>query len=183
MAQTPLQPNYMKVFIQRDYSEGEKGSIKIDKLKLCNWSQIFILQVLFLRWKLHYLSLLGCTVQFQCRFPQELEGRIDRATFERTITKINEYFLEAEKGNCSTFCEGFCACMTAYLIYLFSETHYEKVKYDFSLSWNFLNYWLTRFTVPEENFTLYRLSKWARFQSKRSINSRSCSTRAPCHRN
>lgn len=23
MAQTPLQPNYMKVFIQRDYSEGE----------------------------------------------------------------------------------------------------------------------------------------------------------------
>lgn len=24
MAQTPLQPNYMKVFIQRDYSEGEK---------------------------------------------------------------------------------------------------------------------------------------------------------------
>jgi hypothetical protein len=24
MAQTPLQPNYMKVFIQRDYSEGEE---------------------------------------------------------------------------------------------------------------------------------------------------------------
>lgn len=23
MAQTPLQPNYMKVFIQRDYSEGK----------------------------------------------------------------------------------------------------------------------------------------------------------------
>jgi Golgin subfamily A member 7/ERF4 family len=61
------------------------------------------------------------------RFPQELEGRIDRATFERTIAKINEYFMEAEKGNCSTFCEGFCACFSAYLIYLFTETHYEKV--------------------------------------------------------
>lgn len=89
MAQTPLQPNYMKVFVQRDYSE-------------------------------------GCAVQFACRFPPELEGRIDRASFERTITRINEYFLEAEKANCSTFCEGFCACLTAYLIYLFSETHYEK---------------------------------------------------------
>jgi hypothetical protein len=89
MSQTPLQPNYTKVFIQRDYSE-------------------------------------GCSVQFQNRFPQELEGRIDRASFERTIAKINEYFIEAEKGNCSTFCEGFCACFSAYLIYLFTETHYEK---------------------------------------------------------
>lgn len=33
MAQTPLQPNYMKVFIQRDYSEGEKRGEFIRKLK------------------------------------------------------------------------------------------------------------------------------------------------------
>lgn len=116
MAQTPLQPNYMKVFIQRDYSEG-----KNEKEISFNW--FFRFNVL----NLNFLIFLGCTVQFQCRFPQELEGRIDRATFERTITKINEYFLEAEKGNCSTFCEGFCACLTAYLIYLFSDSHYEKV--------------------------------------------------------
>ncbi|CRK92096.1 CLUMA_CG005673, isoform A [Clunio marinus] len=89
MTQTPLQPNYMKVFIQRDYTE-------------------------------------GTSVQFQTRFPTELESRIDRVSFERTIKKVNEYFIEAEKGNCSTFCEGFCACFSAYLIYLFTETHYEK---------------------------------------------------------
>lgn len=74
---------------------------------------------------LHTIS--GTSVQFQNRFPSELDSRIDRQTFERTIAKVNEYFLEAEKGNCSTFCEGFCACFTAFLIYIFTETHYEKV--------------------------------------------------------
>ncbi|CAO1426494.1 unnamed protein product [Diamesa hyperborea] len=86
---TPLQPNYMKVFIQRDYSE-------------------------------------GTSVKFQNRFPSELESRIDRHTFESTINKLNEYFIEAEKGNCSTYCAGLLACLTAYLIYIFTETHYEK---------------------------------------------------------
>lgn len=100
-------------------------------------------KIKIVQFAIFFFTLLGCTVQFQCRFPQELEGRLDRATFERTITKINEYFLEAEKGNCSTFCEGFCACLTAYLIYLFSETHYEKVKHDFSLLSVFINFWLT----------------------------------------
>lgn len=73
-------------------------------------------------------SISGTSVQFQNRFPAELESRIDRQSFERTIGKVNEYFVEAEKGNCSTFCEGFCACFSAYLIYLFTETHYEKVR-------------------------------------------------------
>uniref|UniRef100_A0A182W0J1 Ras modification protein ERF4 n=1 Tax=Anopheles minimus TaxID=112268 RepID=A0A182W0J1_9DIPT len=84
------QPNYMKVFIQRDYSE-------------------------------------GTSVKFQNRFPPELESRIDRHTFESTMNKLNEYFAEAEKGSCSTYCEGCLACITAYLIYICTETHYEKV--------------------------------------------------------
>ena len=35
-------------------------------------------------------------------------------------------YAEAEKANCSTFCEGCMACLTAYVIYFCSETHYEK---------------------------------------------------------
>ena len=43
------------------------------------------------------------------------------------MNKLNEYFAEAEKGSCSTYCEGCLACITAYLIYICTETHYEKV--------------------------------------------------------
>lgn len=82
-------PQCLKVFIQRDYSE-------------------------------------GTLVKFQTRFPQELENKIDRATFEHTINRVNEYFAEAEKASCSTYCEGFLACITAYLLYICAETHYEK---------------------------------------------------------
>uniref|UniRef100_A0A1B0D117 Ras modification protein ERF4 n=1 Tax=Phlebotomus papatasi TaxID=29031 RepID=A0A1B0D117_PHLPP len=85
-----LANNYMKVFVQRDYSE-------------------------------------GTAVKFQTRFPTELESRIDKHTFETTINKLNEYFAEAEKGTCSTYCEGCLACITAYLNYICTETHYEKV--------------------------------------------------------
>lgn len=43
------------------------------------------------------------------------------------MNRLNEYFMEAEKGSCSTYCEGCLACITAYLVYMCSETHYEKV--------------------------------------------------------
>ncbi|XP_017775019.1 PREDICTED: golgin subfamily A member 7 [Nicrophorus vespilloides] len=79
----------LKVFIQRDYSE-------------------------------------GTVVKFQTRFPQELEGRINREDFEHTINTLNGHFAEAEKASCSTYCEGCLACITAYLIYVCKETHYEK---------------------------------------------------------
>lgn len=124
MAQTPLQPNYMKVFIQRDYSEGELTKLKIRKYFFLQFNSRKIIRlpnyILF-----SFFS--GTSVKFQTRFPTELESRIDRHSFEATINKLNEFFVEAEKGNCSTFCEGAFACFSAYLIYLFTETHYEKV--------------------------------------------------------
>ncbi|XP_063707135.1 golgin subfamily A member 7 [Culicoides brevitarsis] len=89
------QPNYLKVFIQRDYSD-------------------------------------GTSVKFQNRFPQELENRIDRHLFEATINRLNEYFAEAESGSCSTYCEGCLACITAYLVYICAETHYEKCLHKIS---------------------------------------------------
>ncbi|XP_044742233.1 golgin subfamily A member 7 [Chrysoperla carnea] len=83
------QPACMKVFVQRDYSD-------------------------------------GTSVRFQSRFPTELEGKIERHAFTYTINQLNTYFAEAEKAACSTYCEGCLACLTAYLIYICTDTHYEK---------------------------------------------------------
>ncbi|EEB10807.1 conserved hypothetical protein [Pediculus humanus corporis] len=65
-------------------------------------------------------------VKFQTRRPPELEDKIDRETFENTIHQLNTYFEEAEKASCTTYCEGCLACLTAYLVYMCSQTHYEK---------------------------------------------------------
>ncbi|CAH1973371.1 unnamed protein product [Acanthoscelides obtectus] len=83
------QPQCLKVFVQRDYSE-------------------------------------GTLVKFQTRFPQELEGRLERQAFEATVNRLNAYFAEAEKATCSTYCEGCLACLTVHLIYICKETHYDK---------------------------------------------------------
>jgi len=79
----------MKVFVQRDYSD-------------------------------------GVTVKFQTQFPPELEGKLDRAAFENTIGQLNAYFREAEVATCGTYMEGCFACLTAYLMHLCTQTHYEK---------------------------------------------------------
>ncbi|XP_040574460.1 golgin subfamily A member 7 [Lepeophtheirus salmonis] len=68
----------------------------------------------------------GSGVKFQTRFPSDLEGKIIRDEYDYTITTMNSMYEEAERANCSTFCEGCMACVTAYLIYFCSETHYEK---------------------------------------------------------
>ncbi|XP_049777506.1 golgin subfamily A member 7 isoform X1 [Schistocerca cancellata] len=68
----------------------------------------------------------GTLVKFQTRFPQELEDRIDRQAFEYTVNQLNAIYAEAEKAGCSTYCKGCMACLTAYLIYICTETHYEK---------------------------------------------------------
>lgn len=68
----------------------------------------------------------GTAVRFQNKFPQELEGKIDRVTLERTINTINEIYLEAESLSGRTYCESCFACLTAYLAYLCMDTYYEK---------------------------------------------------------
>ncbi len=68
----------------------------------------------------------GCGVHFQTAFPAELNGRIERQQFEFTVNMMNSMYAEAERANCATFCEGCMACLTAYLVYFCSETHYEK---------------------------------------------------------
>ncbi|CAH0395551.1 unnamed protein product [Bemisia tabaci] len=68
----------------------------------------------------------GTPVKFQNVFPSELEDKIERSAFEYTINQLNAYFAEAETATCSTYCEGCLACLTAYLIFICTETHYEK---------------------------------------------------------
>lgn len=68
----------------------------------------------------------GTGVRFATRFPAELEGKIDKQLYDYTINTLNSLYEEAEKGSCSTYCEGCMACLTAYIIYFCAETHYEK---------------------------------------------------------
>lgn len=68
----------------------------------------------------------GTNVKFQTKFPPELESFIERHLFEETINTLNSIYAEAEKTSGRTFCEGCFACLTAYLIYLCIETHYQK---------------------------------------------------------
>ena len=48
----------------------------------------------------------GSGVRFQTRFPVELQDKIEREQFEYTVKMMNSMYAEAEKANCSTFCEG-----------------------------------------------------------------------------
>ncbi|XP_076367326.1 golgin subfamily A member 7-like isoform X3 [Tachypleus tridentatus] len=68
----------------------------------------------------------GTNVKFQTKFPQELDGLIDKQTFEHMITTLNSIYAEAEKMSGRTVCEGCLACLTAYLLYVCIDTHYEK---------------------------------------------------------
>ena len=48
----------------------------------------------------------GTSVKFQNKFPEELEGYIERQHFDYLITTLNCYYDKAEAANLSTFCEG-----------------------------------------------------------------------------
>ncbi|XP_064600351.1 golgin subfamily A member 7-like isoform X2 [Liolophura sinensis] len=85
----------------------------------------------------------GTSVRFQTKFPQDLDGRIDRAAFDRTVSRINEIFVKAESLGGRTYCESCMACLTAYLSYLCVDTYYEKCLKEIS-----------RF-IEEQNKTVY----------------------------
>ncbi|KAK2705497.1 hypothetical protein QYM36_015776 [Artemia franciscana] len=68
----------------------------------------------------------GTAVRFQCKYPEELEGKIEKEKFEYTINTINEMYADAEKLTCSLYCESLMACLTGYLLYLCADTYYQK---------------------------------------------------------
>ncbi|XP_034725777.1 golgin subfamily A member 7-like [Etheostoma cragini] len=69
----------------------------------------------------------GTISKFQTKFPSELESRLDKQQFEETIQTLNNLYAEAEKLGAESYLEGCLACLTAYIIFLCMETHYEKV--------------------------------------------------------
>ncbi|XP_031731700.1 golgin subfamily A member 7-like isoform X3 [Anarrhichthys ocellatus] len=70
----------------------------------------------------------GTVCHFQTKFPSELESRIDKQQFEETVRTLNNLYAEAEKLGSQSYIEGCLACLTAYIIFLCMETHYEKAR-------------------------------------------------------
>ncbi|CAH1782474.1 unnamed protein product [Owenia fusiformis] len=69
----------------------------------------------------------GTTVKFLTKFPTELEGKIDKKDFDATMNRLNELYTEAESLSSKSYCESCFACLSAYLVYMCMDTHYEKV--------------------------------------------------------
>jgi len=68
----------------------------------------------------------GTNVKFQTKFPQDLEGKIDRPSFDLLVNTLNSVYAEAEKMSSRTYCEGCLSCLTAYIAYVCIDSHYEK---------------------------------------------------------
>ena len=65
----------------------------------------------------------GTGVRFGTRFPAELEGKIDKQLYDYTINTLNSLYEEAEKGSCSTYCEG------VYFMFLRIRVRFSDVSY------------------------------------------------------
>ena len=42
----------------------------------------------------------------ECTVNNDVSGKIDRQLFDYTVNTLNNLYAEAEKANCSTYCEG-----------------------------------------------------------------------------
>lgn len=106
-------------------------------------------------------------------------AQIERHVFEATISRLNEYFAEAEKGSCSTYCEGCLACITAYLVYMCSETHYEKVGLRSEV---LVYHHLITLSVPVVGQVLRKISKYVVAQNERVYNPKGLQLTDPTYR-
>lgn len=122
-SQTPGPPQYAKVFVQRDYSNGTAVKFMTNfpqglENKVSLFFFFFFIRIAFfapLAGDWERLSFLFCRTQ------------IERSVFEYTVNQLNTYFAEAEKASCKTYCEGCFACFTVYTMFFCADTHYEKV--------------------------------------------------------
>lgn len=111
-------PPTQKVFIQRDYSEGTlvkfqtKFPSELEGKVKRSASLVFLFLKLFLT-----------NIAFACL-------KVEREKLEYTLNTLNEVYAEAEKMSCSSYCEGCFACLTAYLLFCCTDTHYEKVHHN-----------------------------------------------------
>lgn len=105
--------------------------------------------------------------------------QIERHVFEGTIKRLNEFYAEAEEGSCGTYCEGCIGCITAYLIYMCSETHYEKVldSNNFTKKTNIIIIICLPFIQ-----TLRKISKFVASQNERIYNPKGLQLIDPTYR-
>ena len=68
----------------------------------------------------------GVGVRFNTAFPDELTGRIDPDAFYILVNKVNKYFVDAERISFYSVVDSILGCLTAYLIFLCVDTHYER---------------------------------------------------------
>ncbi|CAH8504270.1 unnamed protein product [Schistosoma turkestanicum] len=90
----------------------------------------------------------GTAVRFQTLpMPSQLRGRIPPNRFADAIARLNKLFDEAETVNSSVCLENLFGCLTAYLIFLCMNTHYDKVLHKVTLAVADLN---EKLFLPDE---------------------------------
>ena len=65
----------------------------------------------------------GTKIKFETTLPSDLENVISPPEFAQFIDTLNDIYSDSERLK---FCEGCCACLTAYLLYCCIETHKQK---------------------------------------------------------
>lgn len=123
-----------------------------------------------------------------------------RTTHIHTLQTHEDVYIRSEHNLIECFIcfsEGCLACITAYLVYMCAETHYEKVRrpnmihsicwyhdwyLDSSYSYSLIIY-VCLFTVHSKDIEIHCITKWTSIQSKRSTNHRSNIQGPPSHRN
>lgn len=129
----------IKLFIQRDYSEGtmvkfhERFPRELEG-KVKNFL-FFILD----------------------EFPSFL-SQIDPSKFVDILQHINRIFAKAESISCRAFTENCCACLTGYLILLCIPTYYQRVCSSFQLE-NDLSSMIFSVLKKLENISMNKINK------------------------
>jgi len=60
----------------------------------------------------------GTLTRFDETYPADLQGKVTPEEYKGTIDQINDYFLEAETIDFSTFLDGCLGCLSLFSIFL-----------------------------------------------------------------
>lgn len=86
----------------------------------------------------------GDGVRFSSSFPNELDGILEKEHFDEIMSKINTLYANAEKVSPRSICESVAGCLTAYVIFLFIDTQYDRALKKVSKFIDQQNYTLNR---------------------------------------
>ena len=69
----------------------------------------------------------GEMCKFSLSYPSQLEGKMDKQTFEKTLSEINSIMKDAEELSWPHFWESCLGYVTCFSSYIFITTYYTKV--------------------------------------------------------